>query len=115
MSPLMRGYMLGIIFPPMAGRCLGRANIKTPLGLKFSFPGVFTFARYPLMNPALTRSTVCLRSRVFCHAYRECACDAFEDFFWTHYIILSTIAITAAPSAFSFSSASFREVPFTPK
>ena len=59
MSPLMRGYMLGIIFLPMAGRCLGRANIKIPLGLKFSFPGVFTFARYPLMNPALTRSTVC--------------------------------------------------------
>ena len=57
MSPLMRGYMLGIIFPPMAGRCLGRANTKIPLGLKFSFPGVFTFARYPLMNPALTRST----------------------------------------------------------
>ena len=51
MSPLMRGYMLGIIFPPMAGRCLGRANTKIPLGLKFSFPGVFTFARYPLMNP----------------------------------------------------------------
>lgn len=30
MSPLMRGYMLGIIFPPMAGDVLAEQTQKYP-------------------------------------------------------------------------------------
>ena len=41
MSPLMRGYMLGIIFPPMAGMSWQSKHKNTP-GIEIFFPrGVY--------------------------------------------------------------------------